>query len=292
MAGLFRRLIVGGVVALFPLWASADQVERGRYVLIAAGCTACHTEPKHGAYLAGGRALRTPFGTFYTPNITPDRKHGLGAWTESEFVAALREGVGPDGRHYFPVFPFTSYTRMRTEDARDLWSYLQTVPAVNQPNRPPELPWYLIRPVAARIWKWLFFDAGEFQPDPSRSDEWNRGAYLVRALGHCGECHTPRNPWGSVKEDMALSGNPNGPEGDPVPNLTPDRETGLGRWSERDIAWYLETGARPDGDYAGSLMAEVIDNDTSRLAVEDRRAIALYLKTLPPISNTAPRGEK
>lgn len=135
------------------------------------------------------------------------------------------------------------------------------------------------------MWKWSFFDRSDFEPDSTRSEEWNRGAYLVRALSHCGECHTPRTPWGSVRESLELSGNPIGPEGDPVPNLTPERTTGLGKWGTRDIVWYLETGGTPDGDYAGSLMAEVIDHGTSRLTSEDRQAIATYLKSLPPIVN-------
>ncbi len=285
MTAPIARRLCGCLALMCPLWAPAGDAEHGRYVLAAAGCAACHTV-KDGAFLAGGRALRTPFGTFYTPNITPHREYGLGKWTESEFITALREGVGPSHR-YFPVFPYTSYTRMSRADASDLWAYLQTVPAVAQPNRPHDLAWYLVRPLAVRAWQWLFFKEGAFQPDPTRSDEWNRGAYLVTALGHCGECHTPRDAWGSMDETRALSGNAQGPEGDPVPNLTPDRSTGLGRWSARDIVWYLETGATPGGDYAGGLMAEVIDNDTSHLTAADRQAIAVYLKTLPTIANPA-----
>lgn len=287
-----RRLIdlcaavgLGSVLATAPVLGASESVERGRYLLAAAGCAACHTEPEGGEYLAGGRALETPFGIFYAPNITPHPEHGLGLWREETFVSALREGLGPDG-HYFPVFPYTSYTRMRVEDARDLWAYLQSVDPVSKPNREHDLPWYLMRPLAARLWKWLFFERGEFELNPAKSNEWNRGAYLVRALSHCGECHTPRTPWGSMKESLALSGNPIGPEGDPVPNLTPDRETGLGKWSLRDIVWYLETGGTPDGDYAGSLMAEVIDHGTSRLTPADRQAIADYLKALPATANS------
>lgn len=285
-------LATRGLLAVATLCAAAslstaladDSAERGRYLLAAAGCAACHTEPDSEQHLAGGRALETPFGTFYSPNITPHSEQGLGGWSEETFMAALREGVGPSG-HYFPVFPYTSYTRMTTDDARDLWAYLQTVTPVSKPNRPHDLPWYLIRPIAARVWKWLFFEPGDFAPDPGRSETWNRGAYLVRALGHCGECHTPRTPWGTVRESLELSGNPQGPEGDPVPNLTPDRNNGLARWSEADIVWYLETGGTPGGDYAGGLMAEVIDNGTSRLTAEDRRAIAVYLRALPAVFN-------
>lgn len=284
MTGI-REIVLVSLVLFGSTGVLASSAERGRYILAAAGCVACHTDPEGGEFLAGGRAFSTPFGTFFSPNITPNRDQGIGLWTEEAFLEALREGSGPD-KHYFPVFPFTSYTQMREADVRDLWAYLKTVPAIAKPNRSHELPWYLVRPIAARVWKWFFFNADTFQPDPNQSQEWNRGAYLVRALGHCGECHTPRTPWGSLKEDQALSGNPEGPEGDPVPNLTPDRETGLGRWSVADIAWYLETGGTPDGDYAGSVMAEVIDEGTSRLTSEDRRSIATYLKTLPAISNT------
>lgn len=267
-----------------PGWA--DAAERGRYLLAAAGCVTCHTKPEGGEFLAGGRDFATPFGTFYSPNITPHPTQGIGRWTKREFIAALREGIGPDG-HYFPAFPFTSYTRMTDEDVTELWGYLRSVEPSDRPNTPHRTGWYLNRFAAARIWNWLFFTPGRFQSDPSRSPEWNRGAYLVKALGHCGECHTPRTPWGSLQTEQELAGNPDGPEGDPVPNLTPDRETGLGRWSAADIIWYLETGGRPGGDFAGGLMAEVIDNSTSRLRAEDREAIARYLQSLPAVHNPA-----
>lgn len=256
--------------------------ERGRYLLSAAGCVVCHTKAKGGVPLAGGRPFKTPFGVFYSPNITPHPKFGIGGWRLEDFRDALREGVGPE-RDYYPVFPFTSFTRMSDDDIAAMWAYLRTVTAVAQSNEPHELSWYLVRPIATRVWKWFFFSAERFEPDPDKEERWNRGAYLVEALSHCGECHTPRWPWGASKQALALAGNPEGPEGGSVPNITPDRKTGIGKWSESDLVWYLQTGGTPDGDYAGGAMADVIDHVTSKLSDTDRAAIAHYLKTLEPI---------
>ena len=167
------------------------EVARGEYVFHAAGCVGCHTV-KLGkrALLAGGRTLKTPFGVFHSPNITPDAEHGIGTWSEADFVRAMRFGVAPDGSHYFPVFPYTSYTRMTDDDLRGLWVYIRSLPPVGQKNKPhqvkPPFGWRFL----VAFWKWLYFTLGPFRPDPARSAAWNRGAYLVDVLGHCGECHT------------------------------------------------------------------------------------------------------
>ncbi len=285
----------GGGASPAPTAAAeaASAVERGRYLYYAAGCENCHTDRSHkGAPLAGGRRLATPFGVFYTPNITPDPEHGIGRWREQDFLRALREGISPRGEHYYPVFPYTSYTRMTEGDLRALWAYLRTVPPVAQPNRPHELPWYLgFRPLIA-VWKWLYFTPGPFRPDPMRPPSWNRGAYLVEAVAHCGECHTPRNFLGAPRADLHLAGTAHGPEGGVVPNITPDRRTGVGRWRRTELADYFETGMTPEGDFAGDQMAEVIEYGLSRLSKTDRLAIADYLLALPPVEHAVRKSNK
>jgi mono/diheme cytochrome c family protein len=200
-------------------------------------------------------------------------------------MRALREGVSPDGRQYYPAFPYTSYTQFTDADLRALWAYLRTQKPVRQVNKPHELPWYLRWRAALNVWKWMFFDRGPYRPQADKPPEWNRGAYLVSAVTHCGECHTPRNLLGGFRRAQWLGGNPDGVDDAKVPNITPDKKTGIGRWSERDIADYLETGMTPDGDFAGDAMADVIDNSTSHLTADDRRAIAVYIKSLPPVEH-------
>lgn len=265
--------------------ASADDVLRqGEYLFRAAGCAGCHTDKENnGAPLAGGLALHTPFGTFYTPNITPDPDTGIGRWSEADLMRALREGISPQGQHYYPAFPYTSYTQLTDADARAIWTYLRSLKPVRQVNKPHELPWYLHSRATLRIWKMMFFRPGAYQPQSDKSLAWNRGAYLVNAVTHCGECHTPRNLLGGFKQSQYLAGNPDGADDAKAPNITPDRKTGIGKWTENDLVYYLETGATPAGDYAGDAMAEVIDNSTSLLIQEDRRAIATYLKSLPAV---------
>lgn len=259
-------------------------VARGAYVLRAAGCLACHTDAKNkGAPLAGGRALVTPFGTFYTPNITPDREHGIGAWSDADFLRALRAGVAPDGAHYYPAFPYASYTGMSEQDILDLKAYLFAQPAVAQSNRPHDLDFPFGFRFLLGIWKSLFFAEGRHVADPTRDERWNRGAYLVEHLGHCGECHTPRNFLGALNEDRRLAGNPVGPDGKKVPNITPDPDEGIGDWRESDIMYFLKTGFLPDGDVAGGAMTDVIEESTSHLTDADRAAIAAYLLSLPPL---------
>jgi mono/diheme cytochrome c family protein len=272
--------------------ATADPV-RGKYVLAAAGCAACHTDKKNkGRPLAGGRALKTPFGVFYSPNITPDPVHGIGRWSDADFVRALRHGRAPDGGHFFPAFPYPSYTAMNERDMLDLKAHLFTLPPVAQPNKPhdltPPFGWRFL----VSFWKLLYFTPGPYRPDPAKGDEWNRGAYLVRALGHCGECHTPRDPLGGKKPGMELAGTESGPEGGIIPNITPDKDTGIGGWRDRQLADFLESGMQPDGDYVGGAMGEVIDENTGRLTDADRRAIIAYLKSLPPVRHKVEKKKK
>ena len=282
-------LRVAACLAFLPPAANAgttDAVKHGEFVFRAAGCAGCHTDVDNdGPFMAGGRALRTPFGTFYSPNITPDPEFGIGGWSEEDLARALTQGVSPDGENYYPAFPYTAYSKMRREDIAALKTYLDTVPPVAQPNRSHDLPWYLSYRPLVMAWNWLNFTPGEYRDDPEHDAPWNRGAYIAEALSHCAECHTPRDDTGGLDMDMANAGATGGPEGETVPNITSDRDTGIGQWSEDDIAYYLETGMRPDGDYAGSLMAEVIDEGLSHLDRDDLAALARYVKSIPPIHN-------
>jgi mono/diheme cytochrome c family protein len=285
---VFRPARVAGLLVLLPCAAAAappdpELVERGEYLIHAGGCITCHTADEEGAEpLAGGRAIESPFGTFYSPNITPDEETGIGGWTDEEFLAAFWDGVSPEGEHYFPAFPFTSYTGILREDLLAMRAYLFSLEPVSKPNREHELSMLLSSRLAAAAWKQRYFEPGRFTPDPGQSEEWTRGASLVRPLGHCGECHTPRSRFGALEHDRELRGNPDGPEGESVPNITADPEDGIGDWSVSDIEYFLESGMLPDGDFAGGSMADVIDESTSRLTDADRHAIAVYLKSLTP----------
>lgn len=283
-------LLCAGLSAAAPGIAAAQSggeasVARGAYIFHAAGCLACHTDAKNkGAPLAGGRALATPFGTFYTPNITPDKTHGIGGWSDEDFIRALREGIAPDGSDYYPAFPYTSYTGMSERDMRDLKAYIFSRAPSATPNRPHDLNFPFNFRFGLWFWKLLFFTEGRRVEDPAQDAQWNRGAYLVEHLGHCGECHTPRNFLGGIKYSRRMAGNPSGPKSRKVPNITPHKESGIGDWSELDLTYFLKTGFLPDGDFAGGAMTEVIDDSTSHLSDEDRAAIATYLLSLPPLS--------
>ena len=264
--------------------ADSGAVARGAYLATAAGCENCHTDQAHGGRpYAGGPGLATPFGTFYSPNITPDSQTGIGRWSDAQFVRALREGVRPDGANYFPVFPYPSFTGITDDDALAIKAYLFSLPAVRQANRPHDVSF----PVSWRFlqsgWKLLFFTPGPFRPAPGRTATYNRGAYLVTALAHCGECHTPRNFLGAPDPDRFLAGTPDGPDGKKVPNITSDLKAGIGNWSEDDIVGVLTDGHKPDFDFVSGTMGKVVE-DTARLTEEDRRAIAIFLKSVPAVS--------
>jgi mono/diheme cytochrome c family protein len=273
--------------------AASQPPERGEYLFHAAGCAACHTDVDNdGTPLTGGRALKTPFGTFYSPNITPDPVHGIGGWSDDDFVRALRRGIAPDGSHYYPSFPYTSYTRMRREDMLAIKDYLFSLDPVARPNRPHELPWYVSFRQLMWFWKLVYFDEGEFREAAGRPAPWNRGAYLVLALGHCAECHSPRNHLGAVEAGMRFAGTHSGAGGEAVPNITPDVQTGIGGWARDDVVYFLLTGATPDGDYTGGEMAEVIDGGLSRLDRSDLEAMADYLSSISPVMHHIERLEK
>ncbi len=302
-----RRILIAAVLAgagAFSLywWLTATPIQiavsapaytpslaNGQTSFNAGGCSSCHAVPGQPdrLRLGGGLAIPSPFGTFYAPNISPDPADGIGRWTEAEFVNAVTTGVSPTGFHYFPALPYTSYQHAKAEDVRDLFAYLKTLSPVSGRVRDHDVPFPFDIRRNIGIWKLLFMDGKPLIPDATRSAQWNRGAYLVNGLGHCAECHSPRNLLGGIIAAQRFAGGPDpGGEGW-VPNIT---QKGLGDWSEKDVAYFLETGAMPEGDSAGGSMARVIKN-TSQLSPEDRAAIAEYVKSLPPVEGP-PRPKK
>jgi mono/diheme cytochrome c family protein len=265
---------------------SVAEVARGRYIFGATGGCGCHTVPKEPAN-AGGRRYDGPFGTVFATNITPDRQTGIGTWTDEQVVTAIRLGRRPNGERLLPVHPFTVFNGMAAEDLKALVSFLRTVPPVNRPKRPKRITVPLFESVFLPAWL-AAFAPRETPPPKAPTAGLARGEYLVRAVGHCGECHTPRTLTMATDNSRFLAGNPTGPEDQAMPNITPDRETGIGTWSVDEIADYLGTGNKPDGDVAGGLMGEVIEGTLAGykdLSLADRVAIAQYLKSIPAVRN-------
>jgi mono/diheme cytochrome c family protein len=256
----------------------------GQLMFTVGNCSACHTAPGQTdrTQLAGGLRLTSPFGTFITPNISPDPRYGIGAWSEFEFVDAMKRGVGRHGEHLYPAFPYAAYSLMKTSDVRDLYAYLKTLPAVARPTAPHDLHFpFNLRP-AVGFWKLLYVHPHEFAADPKQSAAWNRGAYLAEGPAHCAECHTPRNALGGPKLKLLYAGAPNLEAGGRfASNITPSKD-GIGDWGADDIAGFLKTGTdkcfnEPTG------MAAVIAS-TSQLSDADLAAISAYIHTLPPIA--------
>jgi mono/diheme cytochrome c family protein len=266
-------------------WAGLGEADlkNGEMVFWAGGCVSCHAAPGSQGdaklTLAGGLALKSPFGTFHVPNISPDEKAGIGTWTLAQFGNAMKRGVGPQGQHLYPSFPYGSYARISDKDVVDLFGYIKTLPKSENVAPPHELPFpYNIR-LALGGWKFLYFNDQPRVVLANADDKLRRGQYLVEGPGHCGECHTPRDALGGFKPDMWLAGAPN-PEGEGrIPNITPGGQD-VGNWSEADIANYLETGFTPDFDSAGGSMTEVQQN-IAHLPKSDIEAIAAYLKAVP-----------
>jgi mono/diheme cytochrome c family protein len=274
------RLLRGG--AAVPVDHVAN-MQNGRTVFYAGGCASCHATPGQGddTRLGGGLALKSSFGTFYVPNISPHQRDGIGAWDPAAFVRALREGVSPDGHHYYPAFPYTSYQRMSAEDLLDLFAFLKTLPAVEGRARGHDLPFPASIRRGVGLWKLAFLDGRSFAPDATKSATWNRGAYLATGPGHCAECHSERNRAGAILEDRRFAGGPD-PEGrDVVPNITP-HPTGIGGWTVDEVAQVLKTGETPNFISVSGLMRQVV-RETAHLPEEDRRAIGEFLLSLPPL---------
>ena len=283
--------VIGGLTLAIPSPDAAPtpaEIARGKYVFGATGGCGCHTEsgnpPKPPN--SGGRKYEGPFGTVYSSNITPDPKTGIGNWTDEQIVTATRLGRRPNGERLVPVHPYTVFNGMAAEDLRVLVAFLRTVPPVNRPTPPKKLV-PLFESIALPAWL-AAFAPRETPPAAAPTTGVARGEYLVRALAHCGECHSPRTLTQATDNSRFLGGNPKGPEGAAMPNITPDPETGIGKWSEEEIADYLGSGNKPDGDVAGGLMAEVIEGTLAGykdLTKADRLAIAKFLKTVPPVRN-------
>ncbi|MBV6489571.1 MAG: Nicotinate dehydrogenase subunit B [Pseudorhodoplanes sp.] len=293
---IFLVILIGLVVAALAIvWrasraktlpAAALGVHRpdpanGRMMFFAGGCASCHATPGADDHLrlGGGLALKSPFGTFHVPNISPHDSDGIGGWTEAQFATAMLKGTSPGGEHYYPSFPFTSYARMTVGDVRDLFAFMKTLPPAAGRVRTHELEFpFSLRPLLG-LWKLMFFDAATFVPDPAQSAAWNRGAYLVNGPGHCGECHTPRNRLGGPVGAQRFAGGP-APDGEGwVPNIT---QFALKGWSAEELADFLQYGDKPDGSPIVGAMVPVVRN-TAQLPAADRQAMALYLKSLPPL---------
>ena len=256
------------------------QVARGAYLARAGNCMLCHTE-RGGAPYAGGRPIETPFGTVYASNITPDAETGIGAWSAAHFRRALHEGRSRDGHLLYPAFPYTHTTRVNGADVDALFDFLRSLPPANKPNRPHRLRWPYNTQAALAVWRALYFRPDRYQEDAARTPEWNRGAYLVQGLGHCGACHTARNVLGGVRNVMDLSGGLIPMQNWYAPSLASSGEAGVADWRVEDIQQLLATGSSPRGTVLGP-MAEVVLHSTQYLEPADLRAIAVYLKGLPP----------
>jgi len=287
-AGGFWILTTPSRVSADSLPAYTPDLANGKTMFHAGGCNSCHAIPDEDdrTKLGGGLELKSPYGSFYVPNISPDPRDGIGSWSEADFVTAMWKGTSPDGRHYYPAFPYTSYQYMKLEDVRDLFAYLKTLPPVRAKARDHAMrfPYNMRRLVGG--WKMLNLDGKPFTPDPAQSAEWNRGAYLVNAPAHCAECHSPRNALGAIIKSQRFAGGPN-PDGEGwIPNIT---QAGIGDYSVSDIEEVLTTGATPEDSVGGSMVAVV--RNTSQLSAEDRAAMAIYIKSLPPVEGPKPPPE-
>jgi mono/diheme cytochrome c family protein len=271
------------VALLIALPAHAQDAKRGQYIAQLGGCVGCHTEKEGATPFAGGRALKTPFGTFYGPNITPHKEAGIGSWTQAQFVRAMRYGERPDGSHYFPAFPYTSFTRIGDKDLADLFAYLKSLPPNARANTAHDLKFPFGYRFAVAGWKMLFFKPGVFESDPKASAQVNLGGYLANALGHCGECHTARNALGGLKTERHFAGGKT-PEDKDVSNLTP---ASLKRYGDDALKNLLTTGLTEDGDVLNETMGEVVTNTLSKMSPVDLDALVAYLRSLPPIADEA-----
>lgn len=278
--GLHALLAVAGLSLASPVRAQSvlfSEIEQGRKLAIAGDCVACHTEPG-GQPFAGGLPLDTPFGRILSANITPDREHGIGAWTDDQFVRAMQHGVGSKGEYLYPAFPYTAYTKVRRSDILAIRAYLNTIEPANKAVVTDQLPFPFNIRMSMLAWNMLFLKAGEFKPDLSKPEDWNRGAYLVQGLGHCGTCHTPKDFLGGDKSGSYLQGGVL--EGWFAPDITGDAHGGLGGWSVSEVATYLKTGRNAHAAAAGP-MGEVVHDSTSHMDDADLEAIAVYLKSVP-----------
>ncbi len=287
---VFLSLSGGDTKTPAPLSQQEGSVEQGIYLARAGNCMSCHTQAE-GEALAGGVEFHTPFGVLYSTNITPEKSTGIGDWTFEDFYRSMKEGVRPDGSHLYPAFPYTDFAKLSDSEIASLFLYLETVEPVvaTTPDNQLEFP-YNLRPLL-RVWKRFFHEPAEFQPDPTQSKVWNRGAFLVEGPGHCGACHTPRTRLGAEQQDLALTGGTHMAETKmswyrlwSAPNLTSD-PTGLATWSEDELVAYLKSGISEQAIVHGP-MGDVVMNSTRHLSDPDLRAMSVYLKSLPANAQT------
>ncbi|MFZ0008408.1 MAG: cytochrome c [Steroidobacteraceae bacterium] len=272
------RLPTNDAQGAHPSGQDFAQIERGRYLTLAADCGACHADPGRSGALSGGRPIATPFGTVVAPNITPDRATGIGGWSDAQFDSAVRLGRTPDGKWLYPAMPFPYYSHMSAGDVAAIHAYLKTLPPVNHAVQADQLPFPFDIRAGMRVWDALYFKPGTYHADPARSPEWNRGAYLVKGPGHCAACHTPKSHLGGDRAREPLEGY--ALDGWFAPDIAGGEQLGLGRWSTADVVAYLETGHNRFAAATGPMAEEVADS-TSHLAPADLQAIAVYLKDEP-----------
>ncbi len=289
MMGLKASAAVGAVLVAFATTAASEGsdpalVQKGAYLARAGDCEACHTTPGGQAY-AGGAAIHSPYGPLYAPNITPDKNNGIGGWTDDQFYRAMHEGIDEHGRYLYPAFPYQWFTKVTRDDVLAIRAFLNTVPPSSEKSKESRLMFPFDIRAGLGPWNALYFHAGEFKPDPSKGDQWNRGAYLAEGLGHCGDCHTPKGVAMQPETSKPYAG------GDVddwyAPNITSDPVHGIGGWSEDDLVQYLKTGATAGGRVAAGPMAQVVHESLAYLNDSDLHAIAIYLKALPAIAEAA-----
>lgn len=295
MAGKWFGTLLAGVFAINTVGLAEDHgsvIKQGKYLLNIAGCITCHTDTENnGVPLAGGKELKSSFGTFFTPNITSDNETGIGRWNEMDFIRALQHGLSPNGEHYYPAFPYASYTFMSRKDVLSIFAYLKSLPPVKQRNREHKLGWPASDRSMLGFWKNLNFRQGAFRHNNRMSPAWNRGRYLVDALAHCGECHTPRFSSGGAMHSRYLAGGTVEAEDKNAPNITRDRNDGIGGWSKAQLIAFLASGITPEMRTVNETMQEVINGITSKLDNHDLQAMAEYLMTVPPIPSVNKYGD-
>lgn len=286
ISGLLATMFAGFTGAASAQDSQLDLIAKGKLVATAADCQACHTNPEGGKAFAGDYAIHSPMGTIYTTNITPSKAFGIGNYTEEQFSRAVRDGVRPDGENLYPAMPYTSYSHMSDDDIKAMYAYFQHgVTPVEQPTKQTALPFPFNMRIAMAGWNMLYLDSSAFKPDPTKSDEWNRGAYLVNGAGHCDTCHTPRNLMMGEVTSKPLAGGMVGPWF--APNISSDPVSGIGNWSQAQLVEYMKTGRALGKNQAAGPMAEAVQNSLQYLPESDLNAIAFYLKSSTPIRDPA-----
>lgn len=296
------------VILLFTLiystFSNADvvfdqKISRGKYIFNSSGCMNCHS-PDRNRPLSGGKKMVTSFGTFFTPNISSDKVNGIGAWSDNDFLRAVKHGISPEGKYYYPSFSFATYSKLTDEDVLAMRAYMNTLPAFPDKNQSHIIKFPMNQRKILLVWRALNFKTddvtkaeenvfkyqGTFRPHADKSKEWNNGAYLVESALHCTECHTPRSKLGGLVVDKWMAGGIIEDEEKPASNITSDKETGLGNWSRDDWDSFLKTGSKPDGDDVGGEMYRIIKYGTAALTQSDLDDVITYLKELKPIHNT------